>query len=172
MTSNEEEPKKRKEERRSPARGSTVGAVVGWREWVSLPELGIDRTKAKIDTGARTSSMHAFDLERFQRDGRQMVRFEAHPIQRDTSVRIPVEAELVDRRSVRSSSGDETVRPVIETDVSLLGQRWPIELTLIRRDMMGFRMLLGRQGLRGRFVVDPGRSFLGGKPGDRPDESP
>ncbi|MFB6240944.1 MAG: ATP-dependent zinc protease [Gemmatimonadota bacterium] len=172
MAKNEEEPSSRKTKRRSPARGPTVGAVVGWREWVSLPELGIDRTKAKIDTGARTSSMHAFDLERFRRDGRPMVRFEAHPIQRDTSVRIPVEAELVDRRSVRSSSGDETVRPVIETDVVLLGQRWPIELTLIRRDMMGFRMLLGRQALRGRFVVDPGRSFLGGKPDDRSDENP
>lgn len=140
--------------------------MVGWREWVSLPDLGVDRIKAKIDTGARTSSLHAFDLERFRSDGREMVRFEAHPIQRDTSVRIPVEAELVDRRSVRSSTGDETVRPVIETDVTLLGQRWPIELSLIRRDLMGFRMLLGRQAIRGRFVVDPGRSFLGGKPGE------
>lgn len=138
--------------------------VVGWREWVELPELGVDRIKAKIDTGARTSSLHAFGLERFRRDGREMVRFEAHPLQRDTSVRIPVEAELVDRRSVRSSTGTETVRPVIETDVTLLGQRWPIELSLIRRDLMGFRMLLGRQAIRGRFVVDPGRSFLGGKP--------
>ncbi len=138
--------------------------VIGWREWVKFPELGVDRIKAKIDTGARTSSLHAFGLERFQRDGREMVRFEAHPLQRDTSVRIPVEAELVDRRSVRSSTGTETVRPVIETGVSLLGQRWPIELSLIRRDLMGFRMLLGRQAIRGRFVVDPGRSFLGGKP--------
>lgn len=137
---------------------------MGWREWVELPELGVHRIKAKIDTGARTSSLHAFGLERFQRDGREMVRFEAHPLQRDTTVRIPVEAELVDRRSVRSSTGAETVRPVIETEVTLLGQRWPIELSLIRRDLMGFRMLLGRQAIRGRFVVDPGRSFLGGKP--------
>lgn len=138
--------------------------AIGWREWVELPDLGVDRIKAKIDTGARTSSLHAFGLERFQRDGREMVRFEAHPLQRDTSISIPVEAELVDRRSVRSSTGAETVRPVIETDVSLLGQRWPIELSLIRRDLMGFRMLLGRQAIRGRFVVDPGRSFLGGRP--------
>ncbi len=138
--------------------------VVGWREWVSLPDLGVDGIKAKIDTGARTSSLHAFGLERYTEGGREMVRFEAHPLQRDTSVRVPVEAELVDRRSVRSSTGDETVRPVIETDVTLLGQRWPIELSLIRRDLMGFRMLLGRQAIRGRFVVDPGRSFLGGKP--------
>lgn len=137
--------------------------VVGWREWVELPDLGVDRIKAKIDTGARTSSLHAFDLERFERDGREMVRFEAHPIQRDTSVTIPVEAELVDRRSVRSSTGKETLRPVIETRVALLGQRWPIEISLIRRDLMGFRMLLGRQAIRGRLVVDPGRSFVGGK---------
>lgn len=149
-------------------------AAVGWREWVALPDLGIDRIKAKIDTGARTSSLHAFDLERFRRDGREMVRFEAHPLQRDASISITVEAELVDRRSVRSSTGTQTVRPVIETDVSLLGQRWPIELSLIRRDLMGFRMLLGRQAIRGRFVVDPGRSFLGGKPDARkePTEEP
>lgn len=149
---------------KSRARARPDRPAVGWREWVSLPDLGVDRIKAKIDTGARTSSLHAFDLERYTVDGREMVRFEAHPLQRDTSLRIPVEAELVDRRSVRSSTGDETVRPVIETHVTLLGQRWPIELSLIRRDLMGFRMLLGRQAIRGRFVVDPGRSFLGGKP--------
>lgn len=138
--------------------------VIGWREWVGLPELGVDWIKAKIDTGARTSSLHAFDLERFERGGREMVSFEAHPLQRDTSVRIPVEADLVDRRSIRSSTGDATVRPVVETDVTLLGQRWPIELTLIRRDMMGFRMLLGRQAIRRRFLVDPGLSFIAGTP--------
>ena len=158
--------KRRKRTERPPSERP----VIGWREWVELPELGVDRIKAKIDTGARTSSLHAFDLERFERDGREMVRFEAHPLQRDTSLRIPVEAELVDRRSIRSSTGAETVRPVIETEVSLLGQRWPIELSLIRRDLMGFRMLLGRQALRGRFVVDPGRSFLGGKPDVPPSE--
>ena len=152
---------KRRRSRKSPP---SERPVVGWREWVGLPDLGVERIKAKVDTGARTSSLHAFGLERFQRNGREMVRFEAHPLQRDTSISIPVEAELVDRRSVRSSTGTETVRPVIETDVTLLGQRWPIELSLIRRDLMGFRMLLGRQAVRGRFVVDPGRSFLGGKP--------
>lgn len=145
--------------------------VVGWREWVGLPELGVDRIKAKIDTGARTSSLHAFGLERFERDGREMVRFEAHPLQRDDSVSVAVEAELVERRSVRSSTGAETVRPVIETDLKLMGERWRIELTLIRRDLMGFRMLLGRQAIRGRFVVDPGRSFLGGKPNARKKET-
>jgi hypothetical protein len=138
--------------------------IIGWREWLALPGLGVDRIKAKVDTGARTSALHAFGLERFERDGRAMVRFEAHPVQRDTSVRIPVEAELTDRRKVRTSSGDQTLRPVIWTDVELMGRRWEIELTLIRRDPMGFRMLLGRQAVKGRFLVDPGRSFLDGKP--------
>lgn len=138
--------------------------IIGWREWLALPGLGVDRIKAKVDTGARTSALHAFGLERFERDGRTMVRFEAHPVQRDTSVRIPVEAELTDRRKVRTSSGDQTLRPVIWTDVELMGRRWEIELTLIRRDPMGFRMLLGRQAVKGRFLVDPGRSFRDGKP--------
>jgi hypothetical protein len=148
---------------RSPHQQASDLPVIGWREWVALPEMGVDRIKAKVDTGARTSSLHAFDLERFERDGRPMVRFEAHPLQRDASERIPVEAELVDRRSVRTSGGESTMRPVVATEVELMGRRWTIELTLIRRDPMGFRMLLGRQAIRGRFLVDPGRSYLGGK---------
>lgn len=143
--------------------------IVGWREWLALPGLGVDRIKAKVDTGARTSALHAFGLERFERGGTPMVRFEAHPVQRDTSVRIPVEAELTDRRKVRTSSGDQTLRPVIWTDVELMSRRWEIELTLIRRDPMGFRMLLGRQAVKGRFLVDPGRSFLSDDPGPRPE---
>lgn len=138
--------------------------VVGWREWVAFPGLGIDRIKAKVDTGARTSALHAFALERFEREGRPMVRFEAHPLQHDASITIPVEVELVDRRKVRSSTGTETLRPVIETDLGLMGERWPVEVTLIRRDPMGFRLLLGRQALRGRVLVDPGRSFLWEEP--------
>lgn len=138
-------------------------AVIGWREWIALPELGIDRIKAKVDTGARSSSLHAYDVERFETDGRPMVRFVIHPIQRETRTAVRAEAELVDRRSVRSSSGAETLRPVILTEVAFMDRRWRIELTLTRRDEMGFRMLLGRQAVRGRFVVDPGRSFLGGK---------
>lgn len=139
--------------------------VVGWREWLSLPDMGIERIKAKVDTGARTSALHAFALERFEREGAPMVRFEAHPLQRDTSVVVPVEARLVERRTVRSSSGSETLRPVVRTTVELMGRRWEIELTLIRRDPMGFRMLLGRQAVRGHFLIDPGRSYLGGEPG-------
>lgn len=138
--------------------------VIGWREWIALPELGIEGIKAKVDTGARSSSLHAYDVERFEDEGRPMVRFKVHPIQRDARTTVAGLAELVDRRSVRSSSGSETLRPVILTEVAFMDQRWTIELTLSRRDDMGFRMLLGRQAVRGRFLVDPGRSFLGGKP--------
>ncbi len=137
--------------------------VIGWREWIALPELGVERIKAKVDTGARSSSLHAYDIERYEDDERSMVRFKVHPIQRDARTTVNASAELVDRRSVKSSSGAETLRPVILTEVTFMDQRWAIELTLTRRDDMGFRMLLGRQAVRGRFVVDPGRSFLGGK---------
>jgi hypothetical protein len=132
---------------------------------VALPELGIDGIKAKVDTGARTSALHAVRIERFSREGRTMVRFEAHPVQRETRTVVRTEAELLELRSVRSSTGDESRRPVIETAVRVLGREWPIELTLVSRDLMGFRMLLGRQAIRRRFVVDPARSFVGGKPG-------
>jgi hypothetical protein len=146
-------------------RGRTVTeSTAGWREWVSLPELGIPKIKAKLDTGARTSSLHAFDVHHFTRDGVEMVRFNVHPIQRNSRTVIVAEALRVDTRTVRSSSGHETHRDVIRADIEMLGQRWPIEITLARRDTMGFRLLLGRQALRGRFLVDPGRSFVGGRP--------
>lgn len=139
----------------------TPPEVIGWREWIALPDLGIDRIKVKVDTGARSSSLHAYDIERFEEDGTPMVRFRVHPVQRDSRTTVRARAELLDRRSVRSSSGAETLRPVIRTHVLFRERRWPIELTLTRRDEMGFRMLLGRQAVRGRFLVDPGRSFLG-----------
>jgi len=137
---------------------------IGWREWVRLPELGVRRIKAKVDTGARSSSIHAFDVERFRRKGREMVRFGIHPMQRSSKRSVVAEAELLDERRVRSSSGKAELRPVIVTEVEMMGRRFPVELTLARRDSMGFRMLLGRQAVRGRFVVDPGRSYLGGRP--------
>ena len=139
-------------------------SAAGWREWVSLPELGIPQIKAKLDTGARTSSLHAYDIDRFTRDGVEMVRFKVHPMQRN-SRSVVVEAPRLETRKVRSSSGHETHRDVVRADIEMLGQRWPIEITLARRDTMGFRLLLGRQALKGRFLVDPGRSFIGGRPG-------
>lgn len=137
--------------------------VIGWREWVALPELGVDRIKAKVDTGARSSSLHAFEIERFRRKGVSMVRFTVHPVQRTSRGTVRAEAEVVDQRKVKTSSGVESLRWVIMPEVELMGQRWPIEITLTRRDAMGFRMLLGRQAIRGHFLVDPGRSFLAEK---------
>ena len=142
----------------------TARPVIGWREWIELPEFDIARIKVKIDTGARSSSLHAFDIEYFRRRGMSMVRFKVHPIQRDASRTVVAEAPLLDRRWVTNSGGTPDLRPVIETLVRFMGEQWPIELTLARRDVMGFRMLLGRQAVRRRFVVDPGNSFFGGRP--------
>jgi hypothetical protein len=138
--------------------------VVGWREWVALPELGVRSVKAKIDTGARSSSLHVFDLETFRRRGKEFVRFGIHPLQRNHRKTVWAEVEVLERRRVRSSSGHTTMRPVIRTEVRLLGETWPIEVTLANRDSMGFRMLLGRQAVRDRYLVDAGRSFYGGRP--------
>lgn len=136
--------------------------VIGWREWVSLPELKIPNIKAKIDTGARSSSLHAFDIKLFDREGQSFVRFKVHPIQRSTKETVEVEIPVLEFRNVRSSSGQIGRRPVIITPVEVLGKCWPIELTLANRDAMGFRMLLGREAIRGGFLVDSGRSYFNG----------
>ena len=122
--------------------------VVGWREWLTLPDLGVRAIKAKVDTGARSSALHAFDVESFERDGRRWVRFKLHPFQKDTLTTVAAEAPLHCERYIRNSGGHLSLRPVILTTLELNGQRWPIELTLVRRDAMGFRMLLGRQAIR------------------------
>ena len=141
--------------------------VIGWREQIAIPELGIPEIKAKIDTGARSSALHAFDVETFERDGKQMVRFKVHPYQRDSQQTVTAEAELLDQRHVRNSGGSAQLRPVIHTIVELGGTRWSIELTLTNRDVMGFRMLLGREAVRRRFLVDAGKSFLQSQTGSR-----
>jgi hypothetical protein len=133
---------------------------IGWREWVALPELGVHQIKAKIDTGARSSTLHAFDIEFYEQPDRTFVRFQVHPLQRNNHQVVFAEAELIDKRYVRNSGGQSQLRPVIATVVSIGAYQWPIELTLTNRDEMGFRMLLGRQALRHRFLVDAGRSFL------------
>ena len=139
--------------------------IIGWREWVGLPELGIKSVKAKVDTGARSSSLHAFDLKQFVKGGDEWVRFKVHPNQRDTRKTIETEAKILEMRAVRSSSGKASMRPVVLTTIKLLDETWSVELTLANRDEMGFRMLLGRGALRNRFLVDPGRSFqLGDTP--------
>lgn len=139
-------------------------SVIGWREWVRIPELGIKAIKAKVDTGARSSSLHAFDLDEFEREGENWVRFKIHPVQRKIEKVIEAEAKVLEHRSVRSSSGKATIRPVIVTNVELLGNIQSAELTLANRDEMGFRMLLGREAFRKRFLVDAGNSYYGGKP--------
>lgn len=138
--------------------------MIGWREWAALPQLGIAYIKPKIDTGARSSSLHVSVVEEFERDGKTFVRFKVHPIQRNKDFGVKAEAEVLEYRNVRSSSGQKSRRPVILTEIEILGQRWPIELTLANRDEMGFRMLLGREAVRGRFLVDAGKSYYGGKP--------
>ncbi|WP_243225553.1 ATP-dependent zinc protease [Microbacterium sp. CIAB417] len=137
--------------------------LTGWREWVSLPDAGVDWIKAKIDTGARTSSLHAFDIEEFEREGEQWVRFRVKPwqeSQKDTTV---VECPVHDRRRVRSSSGHEQERLVVCLAIRLVDRLVVSEVTLSNRDEMGFRMLIGREALRQGFAVDPARSFLGGR---------
>jgi hypothetical protein len=138
--------------------------LIGWREWVALPDLGIDRIKAKVDTGARTSSLHASAVEEFDKDGVTWVRFDVHPLQRSKGRRVSTAAAVLEYRSVRSSSGAASIRPVILTRITLLGITYEVELTLAQRDQMGFRMLLGREAFRRRFLVDAGNSFYGDKP--------
>jgi hypothetical protein len=136
---------------------------VGWREWVQLADLGVAAIKAKIDTGARTSALHAFAIEPFRQGGALWVRFEVHPMQQGNAVKIKCEAPTIDERSVRNSGGQLERRLIIRTLLMLGDRSWPIELALANRDQMGFRMLLGRTALEGRALIEPGRSFLAGQ---------
>ena len=130
---------------------------------MSLPQLGIEHIKAKIDTGARTSALHAFSVRTFTKQGKKMVRFKMHPYQRRKDVVVECIAPVLDKRWVTDSGGHREQRYVIESSVELGGQAWPIELTLTNRENMKFRMLLGRTAMKGRLVVNPGRSYLVGK---------
>jgi hypothetical protein len=134
--------------------------LIGWREWIGLPDLGIKSIKAKIDTGARSSAIHAFDIKLIFKNGVKMARFKVHPYQKNTSKTITTEAEVIDEREIRNSNGYCELRFVILTTIKLSGYQWPVEITLTNRDVMGFRMLLGRQAVRKRFLIDTGKSFL------------
>lgn len=137
--------------------------TAGWREWASLPGIGVPWIKAKLDTGARTSALHAFDIEELRRDGEDWVRFGVRPWQESEEDAVTVECPVHDRRRVRSSSGHTQERIVVLMDLVLLGRTVTAEMTLSNRDQMGFRMLIGREALRHGFLVDPGESFLGGR---------
>jgi hypothetical protein len=134
--------------------------LIGWREWVTLPSLCATPIKAKVDTGARTSSLHAFDLTVETRDGARWAHFEIQPVQRSRKMRTSVTSRVRGFKRVRSSSGHSQRRPVIRTTVRIGEHEFPIDVTLTSRDEMGFRMLLGRAAVRNRFWVDPGHSYL------------
>lgn len=134
--------------------------IVGWREWITFPTLNLPPIKAKIDTGARSSALHAFEVEIFAPAAAPYLRCKVHPLQKSDRMVVEIEAPLVGCKAVRSSNGQVEERPVIQTQVTLGARSWDIELTLTNRDLMGFRLLLGRQAIRNRFWVDPGRSFL------------
>ncbi len=138
--------------------------LIGWREWVGLPDLGVIEVKAKVDTGADNSSLHAFDIERFTENGIDMVRFEIHPRQRKRRPSIACVAEVAGERKVRNPGGRLETRPVIRTTLVVAGEVLEALVNLTTRDEMTFRMLLGRRTVRSRFVVDPGRSYIGGRP--------
>lgn len=134
--------------------------LLGWREWVNLPELGLERIKAKVDTGARSSALHAFEVRPFVQHGRQRVEFRMHPNQHDLETVVECIADVVDERIVTDSGGHRERRFVIETLLRIGGHEKRIEVTLTSRDTMLFRMLLGRTALRKWAQVDPGRSYL------------
>ena len=138
-------------------------AMVGWREWLALPELGINSIKAKVDTGARTSALHAFFVEPYLSDEQQWVRFGIHPLQNNTDKEIICNARVKDQRVITDSGGHKENRYVIETLISLGPVSWHAEMTLTDRDSMKFRMLLGRTALSHHFVVNPAASFVHGR---------
>ena len=143
---------------------------IGWREWVALPELGIRQIKVKVDTGARTSALHAFELSTYHVGDQEWVRFSLHPLQRNLQQVIECICPVLERRRVTDSGGHSEERIVIRTDIRLGDRRWPIDITLTDRENMKFRMLLGRTAMDGLYV-DPNASYLLGRKKRRKSES-
>jgi len=146
---------------------STQLSVIGWREWFSIPALGIPHIKAKIDTGARTSALHTFELNVYQGDsGKERAKFRVHPLQKNLDYVVECDCELLDKRSVKDSGGHEEIRPFVRLPVTLGEHTWEINVSLTNRDNMKFRMLLGRTAMAKRFLVNPALSYqLGPPPG-------
>lgn len=165
-------PGKKTAKQRTKRGGKRQVVVAGWREWAALPDFDVSSIKVKLDTGARTSALHAWNIHPFEKDGEDWVGFELHPVQRNNTTRIPCEAPIIGRRSVRSTSGKAEIRYVIRTAVLLGGEKKNIEVTLTNRDQMGFRMLIGRTAMRRWIIVDPSRSFLHGARPEKPGVSP
>lgn len=140
--------------------------IIGSEEWCAFPTLDIPAVKARVDSGAKTSSLHAYNIQPFEENGKSFVRFEVHPLQDNRSVSVQCVAELVARRNVKSSIGEKEQRHVIRSTVTMGEESWDIEITLTNRDTMGFRMLLGREAMRGRMLVDPEASFRLGEKSD------
>ncbi|HXF54176.1 MAG TPA: RimK/LysX family protein [Hyphomicrobiaceae bacterium] len=138
---------------------ATTPFIIGWEEWVALPELGLPAIKAKVDTGAKTSALHAFLIEPFGTPEQPMVRFGIHPIPGRNDIEIYCSAPVVDRREVTSSNGEKEKRLVIRTPIAMGGREWKIEVTLTNRESMTYRMLIGRQAIRADMYVDPAASF-------------
>ncbi len=135
--------------------------TMGWREWVSLPDLTLPAIKAKVDTGARTSALHAFKVKRIKRNNNDIVRFSLHPIQRNRDIVLDCEAPLIDERAVCNSGGHWEKRYVIQSHMLIGSIHLPIEITLTDRDNMRFRMLIGRQALQQyeNLLIDPSKSY-------------
>ncbi|WP_226963718.1 RimK/LysX family protein [Nostocoides sp. F2B08] len=148
----------------APSNVPTGATVVGWREWVRMSALGVPWVKAKVDTGAKTSSLHAFDLQEYVLDGERRVRFHIHPWQASDEDAVPVDLPVLDRRPVRSSSGHVEERYVVQLRMTLARRRITAEVTLTDRDEMGFRMLIGREALAQGFLVDARQSYAGPRP--------
>lgn len=142
------------------AKSRSKEGVIGWREWVAFGDLGVERIKAKIDTGARTSAIHAFDIREVLRDGVPHVEFCLHPLQRRRHPQIECCEPIFDQRYVRSSSGEQRYRYIIRTRLRIGRRLRLIELSLAKRDMMGFRLLIGRSALPRNLLIDPNKSYL------------
>ncbi|MDF1759465.1 MAG: RimK/LysX family protein [Coxiellaceae bacterium] len=137
--------------------------LIGRHEWCQLPVLNIPATRAKIDTGAKTSAIHAFNIRTKQSRGKTVAYFDVHPLQRNEDISVSCKAIVIDQRNILSSNGTKECRYVIETTLLLGGQAWNIELTLSTRDQLKFRLLLGREALNKRVLIDPSRTYLLGK---------